>query len=446
MADFEEEARLARETVTRSGSNPNAALGFLAAVITILVLGLMWYTSSRKAPRVQNAGEESFATARLQPGMSFDKHLPKPDDIKFVIPPPAPTPPPAPVVEIPAAPPPSFDDSDAKRLAELERLRKEEEAKREARLRSPMLVVNDKEGLASVDPARVGTLEKDEDPNRRFLANAEQDVTLAHAVKYKRTDALVPQGYMIRGVLETAMQSDLPGNVRAITSEDVYSFDGRRVLIPKGTMLTGEYRSGLTRGQTRVFVVWTRMLRADGVSLMLGSYGTDSLGRSGLTGEVDNHFLQRFGSAALLTITGGVAQFVGNLGNNNATTGATYAYDPTTGNLIPISNTANQTLATARQIGAQTAAQSVSQMAQEALKDEIHIPPTIYVEQGTRIIVFVKRDLDFSDLYPDPVKEALDELKHPHKRARREGDSALGDAPGVFSTSGGAHPGLVTKP
>ena len=295
-------------------------------------------------------------------------------------------------------------------------------------------------------PAKVGSIEKDEDPNRHFLANAEQDVTRAHAVKYKRTDALVPQGYMIRGVLETAMQSDLPGNVRAITSEDVYSFDGRRVLIPKGTMLTGEYRSGLTRGQTRVFVVWTRMLRADGVSLMLGSYGTDSLGRSGLTGEVDNHFLQRFGSAALLTITGGVAQFVGNLGNNNATTGTTYAYDPTTGNLIPISNTANQTLATARQIGAQTAAQSVSQMAQEALKDEIHIPPTIYVEQGTRIIVFVKRDLDFSDLYPDPVKEAFDELKHPHKRARREGDSALGDAPGVFSASGGAHPGLVTKP
>ena len=86
--------------------------------------------------------------------MSFDKPLPKPDDIKFVIPPPAPTPPPAPVVEIPAAQTPPVDDSEAKRLAELERLRKEEEAKREARLRSPMLVVNDKEGLASVDPGQ----------------------------------------------------------------------------------------------------------------------------------------------------------------------------------------------------------------------------------------------------------------------------------------------------
>jgi type IV secretion system protein VirB10 len=445
MADFEEEARLARETVARPASNPSAALGFVAIAVTILVLALMWYTSSRKAPKVRNASEETFATARLQPGMSFEKPVVKPDDAKFVIPPPPPEPPPpAPVVDI--APTASIDDGEAKRLAELERLRKEEEARREARLRSPMLVVNDREGQASVDPAQVGALERDEDSNRRFLANAEQDVARAQAVKHKRIDALVPQGFMIRGILETAMQSDLPGNVRAITTEDVYSFDGRRVLIPKGTMLTGEYRSGLTRGQTRVFVVWTRMLRADGVSLMLGSYGTDSLGRSGLTGEVDTHFAQRFVNAALLTITGGVAQFVGNLGNNNNTTGATYAYDPTTGNLIPVSNNTNQTLATARQIGAQTAAQSVSQMAQEALKDEIHIPPTIHVEQGTRIIVFVKRDLDFSSLYPDPVKEALHELKHPHKRAGSPADSALGDAPGVLPAGGRTNPRLVTKP
>ena len=83
---------------------------------------------------------------------------------------------------------------------------------------------------------------------------------------------------MIKGILETAISSDLPGNVRATTTEDVYSFDGRRVLIPKGTMLTGEYRSGLNRGQSRIFIVWTRMLRADGVSLMLGWTGTDSLG------------------------------------------------------------------------------------------------------------------------------------------------------------------------
>src|SRR5208337_3231680 len=302
-ADFEEEGRLANETVTRQSSNPNVMLGGVAVLAAAVVIGLMWYASSRKQTKPQNAGDESFATARLQPGATFDRPPPKDEPAKFVIPAPPVAPPvPQPAVEAKA------DDGEAQRLAELERLRKETEAKLEARLRSPMLAINEKDGTASVDPsARVGVEKDDEDSNRRFLRNAENDVTRARAVKHNRIDALVPQGFMIRGVLETGIQSDLPGNVRASVSEDVYSFDGRRVLIPKGTMLTGEYRSGIVRGQSRVLIIWTRMLRADGVSLMLGSYGTDNLGRSGLEGEVDKHFLERFGNAALLTLTGGVA-------------------------------------------------------------------------------------------------------------------------------------------
>jgi type IV secretion system protein VirB10 len=450
-ADFEEEGRLANETVTRQSSNPNVMLGGVAVLAAAVVIGLMWYASSRKQTKPQNAGEESFATARLQPGTTFDRPPPKVEETKFVIPAPPVTPPvPAPPVVV--GPPPVTeakpDDSEARRLAELERLRKEAEAKLEARLRSPMLAINDRDGTASVDPsARVGIEKEEEDPNRRFLHNAENDVTRARAVKHTRIDALVPQGFMIRGVLETGIQSDLPGNVRASVSEDVYSFDGRRVLIPKGTMLTGEYRSGIVRGQSRVLIIWTRMLRADGVSLMLGSYGTDNLGRSGLEGEVDKHFLDRFGNAALLTLTGGVAQFVASLGQNqNASTNQQFAFDPVTGQLVPIAGTGNSVLLSARQIGAQAAAQSITRMAEEALKDEIHIPPTIYVDQGTRVLIFVKRDLDFSDLYADPVKEALYELKHPSKRPRRDEDTALGDPANFLPERGGAHTGLVTKP
>ena len=356
---------------------------------------------------------------------------------------------PAVVVSPPPATEPKPDDSEARRLAELERLRKETEAKLEARLRSPMLAINDKEGTASVDPsARVGVEKDEEDPNRRFLRNAENDVARARAVKHNRIDALVPQGFMIRGVLETGIQSDLPGNVRASVSEDVYSFDGRRVLIPKGTMLTGEYRSGVVRGQSRVLIIWTRMLRADGVSLMLGSYGTDNLGRSGLEGEVDKHFLDRFGNAALLTLTGGVAQFVASLGQNQNQpakpairfrSGDRSAHSHSRDPELDICSARGRSAPRRRR-------QAITRMAEEALKDEIHIPPTIYVDQGTRILVFVKRDLDFSDLYPDPVKEALYELKHPNKRPRRDEDTALGDPAGVLPERGGAHTGLVTKP
>jgi type IV secretion system protein VirB10 len=451
-ADFEEEGRLATETVTRPASNPNIALAGVVGVAVLFMVGLMWYSSSRKQAKPQNAGEESFALARLQPGLSFEKPPAKQEDNRFVIP----APPAAPVV---AAPPPAApavlaqpqvqDDSEARRLAELERLRKEAEAKREARLRSPMLAINTSEASASIDPtARVGVEKEDEDGNRRFLKNAEQDVTRQRATKNSRIDALIPQGFMIQGILETAISSDLPGNVRASVTEDVYSFDGRRVLIPKGTMLAGEYKSGLVRGQSRVLIVWTRMLRADGVSLMLGSYGTDALGRSGVTGEVDTHFLDRFGNAALLTLTGGVAQFVASLGqNNNSTQNQTYALDPTTGQLVPISGGGqNSVLLSARQVGAQSMSQAISKLAEEALKDEIKTPPTIYVDQGTRILVFVKRDLDFSDLYPDPVKEALYELKHPNRRARREEASAMGAASSVLPQRGGSDPAMVTKP
>ena len=103
---------------------------------------------------------------------------------------------------------------------------------------------------------------------------------------------------------------------------------------------------------------------------------------------MDKHFLDEFGNAALLTITGGVAQFVAQLGqnNNNQATNQTYAFDPTSGTLIPIAGTSssNQIALNARSIGAQTMSQSIQKMAEEALKDEINIPPTIYVDQGTQ--------------------------------------------------------------
>lgn len=235
---------------------------------------------------------------------------------------------------------------------------------------------------------------------------------MSKATKNSRTDALVAQGTMIKGVLETAIQSDLAGMVRAVVSEDVWSFDGRRVLIPGGSRLIGEYRSGLSQGQTRVFIVWTRLLRSDGVSVQLGSTGTDDLGRSGMPGEVDNHYFERFGSAILLSVVGGATQFIANLGNNNdsANTNQTYT-DPQTGQTVTIQSQPNQYSQSARQIGAQQVSQSLNRIAEEALRNSINIPPTIHVDQGSRIMVFVRRDLDFSAFYPDPVREALREIR-----------------------------------
>ena len=179
------------------------------------------------------------------------------------------------------------------------------------------------------------------------------------------TDQVVPQGTVITGVLETAINSDLPGLVRAVVSRDVRGLDGSRVLIPRGSRLIGQYSNGVALGQSRAFVIWTRLLRSDGVSIQLGSAATDPLGQAGLGGKVNNHFLRRFGAAALLSvITSGLDYLV-----NTAQRG---------GSVV---------------IGSPTQA---TQLAGIALQREIDIPPTIKVAQGTPVRVFVAKDLDFA--------------------------------------------------
>ncbi len=379
--------------------------------------------------RLTDPDREQFSSARIDVPVLPGPAQPRTSDRIELTPapqatlPPVQPPPPEPPVVLPVpaqlppapaqTPPPTgpVDDSARRAVEEAERRRWE-------RLRSPMMVFDDgvtgSANAASGDRAVVAA--PDEDPNRRFLASiGSQDVETSVVRRIERIDALIPQGTMIRGVLETAINSDLAGMVRAQTLEDVWSFDGRRVLIPKGTRLIGEYRAGVARGQTRIFIVWSRMLRADGVSVQLGSIGTDALGRSGMPGEVDNKYLERFGSAILLSLVGGASQFIAGLGQTNTATnsGNLQIVDPITGQVTTIQRdlSAQERIANARQIASAQTANTLTQLAQEALKDSIGIQPTIHVDQGEPIIVFVRRDLDFSRLYPDPVREALQDLK-----------------------------------
>lgn len=171
----------------------------------------------------------------------------------------------------------------------------------------------------------------------------------------------VSEGAVIPAVLETALNSDLPGYARAVVSRDVRSFDGVNVLVPRGARLIGQYKSGLASGVTRVFIIWTRLIRPDGVSVQLGSPVIDETGEAGLPGEVSTHFLERFGAAMLLSVISGVS---------NLHSGSTIV------------------------IGTSASAQSV---ASDALAANTRIPPTVKVAQGTAIQVFVAHDLNFSE-------------------------------------------------
>lgn len=168
----------------------------------------------------------------------------------------------------------------------------------------------------------------------------------------------VTQGTMIPAILETAINTDVPGFVRAVVSQDVRSFDGTRILVPRSSRLIGQYQSGLQAGQKRAYVIWTRLIRPDGVSVALASPASAFDGSGGLPGKVDTHFWQRFGSAMLLSVVGGLTTL--------ASSGTSVVLG-----------------------GGQNAAAT-------ALQQNGQIGPTVRVRQGEPIRVFTARDLDFS--------------------------------------------------
>ncbi|MFT4077012.1 MAG: type IV secretion system protein VirB10 [Asticcacaulis sp.] len=198
--------------------------------------------------------------------------------------------------------------------------------------------------------------------NDAFVASQTANVS-QKAMKIGDPSRVVPQGAVIPAVLETAINSDLPGYTRAIVSRDIRSFDGTNILIPRGSRLVGQYKSGLTSGETRAFIIWDRLIRPDGLSVQLASPATDDLGQAGASGKVNSHFAKRFGSAILLSVVNGLSTIASGKSSSTIVIG-------TSGDASGV-------------IG-------------EALSNDIKIPPTIKVPQGASIQVFAARDLDFN--------------------------------------------------
>jgi type IV secretion system protein VirB10 len=368
------------------------------AVLVLLGIAAGYLVLAGRQPPVRDMldGDEEFTTTTFRPPSFVREGDPEPEPPapEVVQIPPPPPPPPAeetdttefdvPPPPVPGAPPPPQQAAEPP-VEEFPE-----------RFRSKLVVIDNasagEQGNLTGNGGE-GLTVAGEDRSSKFLAAAASiGDRSAKAKKIERIDALIPEGTLIPGILETAIVSDLAGQVRAIVSQDVYSFDGRRILIPTGTRLIGEYQSEITRGQTRIFVVWTRMLRDDGVSVRLNSIGADSLGRAGLTGRVDKKFRERFGAAILLSIVGAGASYLTGYGSEAA------AGD-------------NDDAQNAEELARDTLAQTFSDMANQALGDSLRIPPTISVSQGERIFVFVRQDLDFSAMYEDPVTEALKEIR-----------------------------------
>jgi type IV secretion system protein VirB10 len=248
------------------------------------------------------------------------------------------------------------------RLAELERRRIAEAEARAERIASPMIAFSgmgagtDREN--SLEAAR---LNEDE----AFVRAGGRPASVTRAEVIVNPGNTVVQGTMIQAVTETALDSTLPGAIRAIVSEDVHSFDGTRVLIPRGARLVGRYRSDLALAQSRVMVAWDRIILPDNQTVEISAFGGDELGRTGTTGFVDTRFAQRFGSAALISLIGALpAAAAGQIEDEAA---ADIASDVGT---------------------------DLRDSTQSVMQDYLAIRPVIHVDQGTRITVMVDRDLE----------------------------------------------------
>jgi type IV secretion system protein VirB10 len=296
---------------------------------------------------------------------------PAPDMSAFYEPPPPPAPEPLPVVELQPPPP-----DPGPTQAELDRLR------------APALVVDLSEyktpPAAGASPTPGGPLDAEAvagtmtgaanagaaSPDERFASRFGVGGTSSkptQAIPMGDLSMRIIEGAVIPAVLETALNSDLPGYARAVVTRDVRGFNGTNVLVPRGSRLIGQYKAGVALGQSRAFVIWTRLIRPDGATVELASPATDALGRGGLDGDVDRHFFQRFGGAILLSLL--------NIGGQ------------------AISDSTDTTVVIA---GARAGQDAVG----STFAADAQIGPTVTVPQGSPVRVFVSQDIDFSAVGP----------------------------------------------
>lgn len=187
-------------------------------------------------------------------------------------------------------------------------------------------------------------------------------------------------GAVIPGVMVTGINSDLPGNIIAQVSQNVFdSATGKHLLLPQGAKLFGVYDSRVIYGQERVLVAWNRVVFPDGSSITLGAMpGSDMAGNAGYTDEVNNHYFRIFGSAVLMSLmSGGMAYTMDSLDNSNSESDK-----PTLQN----------------EMGSALAAQ-LGQATLQLLQKNLNIKPTLEIRPGYQFNVIVTKDLVFERPY-----------------------------------------------
>jgi type IV secretion system protein VirB10 len=368
----------ANSSLVANVSNKKAS-GVAIAVIAAAALVAVWHMKNGGAVEAKPTGSPDLTIAERKP-------VPKLKEQAAVDPP-------APVTSTPASPTPAEDPLKAQR-AQMEMQRREQERRMlEARVKSAIIPPNtsnqtpgavqqgaDTHNQGQDSPGTPGGERGAQDANSRFSrAVSGSGVANSRASQIDNLEHKVLQGKLIEAVLEPRAISDLPGMICATVQRDVYGAQGRNKLIPWGSRVCGVYSAELRKGQDRLFAVWNTVRRPDGVQVTLDSIGADQLGTAGMGGLVDTHFAEIFGTSALLSIIGAGASNVGVSTGDQPNSAAYYR---------------------------QSVQQAAAQTAQQALQPYVNIPPTVTVPAGSRIRIYVNRDLDFTSIYKKEIDAA----------------------------------------
>lgn len=209
-------------------------------------------------------------------------------------------------------------------------------------------------------------------PGKKLPGDADSKPTSAQPLTHP--DTLMQRGTYIRCVLETRIISDIPGFSTCLVTEPVYSFNGHTLLLPKGSKLLGSYSGGPTGD--REAVIWDRIITPTGIDVNMSSPGIDNLGGAGVPGYYDAHWGKRIGSALLISLLSDAFKY------EAAEHG-------------PRSTTISNGVVTQTPFESNTA-QTIQNLADQAVREAANRPPTVTINQGTVIYVYVTKDVDFS--------------------------------------------------
>lgn len=200
-----------------------------------------------------------------------------------------------------------------------------------------------------------------------------QRVNTAETAKRRsNTSLLLTKGTNIPCILKNKIDSTYQGFTVCQVSKDVYSTNGKTLLIERGSSVFGEQNVQLNHGQARVYVIWQKIETPKGVSVNVDSPATGQLGEMGVGARINNHFGKRFGGAIMLSLI-----------QDAISAGTTHLQKDQKAGRTTIENTSNAT----------------ESIAGKTLENSINIPPTAIVHQGTLINILVNRDVDFSGVY-----------------------------------------------